>query len=98
MIDIMNKKLFGDKKIQALCSNLWYDGTSYKWSTFLKKEFGINSTRGKIEENLDLGICWGDLHTLYKEFLNRNIPYLLIEHDVYSSRFGFNEKTLTYER
>lgn len=95
---MISKRLFKGKKIQSLLSSWWYDGTQYKWPEFLKREFGINSTRGKIEEDLDLGICWGDVHLLYKEFLKRNIPYLLIEHDVYSLRFGVNEKLLSHDR
>ena len=94
----MNKNIFKGKKIQTLLSTWWYDGTQYKWPEFLKKEFGIDSTRGKIKEDLDLGICWGDVHLLYKEFLKRNIPYLLIEHDVYSLRFGLDKKLLSHDR
>ena len=95
---MIRKKSFKGKKIQCLLSTWWYDGTQYKWPELLKKEFGIGFTRGKIEEDLDLGICWGDVHFLYKEFLKKNIPYILVEHDVYSLRFGINEKILSHDR
>ena len=84
---------FKDNKILFLLSTWWYDGTSYKTPEFLKKEFGVESTRGEIEGQWDLGICGGDVHLLYQKFINKNIPYILLEHDVSSMRFGLNETT-----
>lgn len=95
---MMNKNIFKGKKIQCLLSTWWYDGSQYKLPELLKKEFGIDFTRGKIREDLDLGICWGDVHLLYKEFLKKNIPYILVEHDVYSLRFEINGKILSHDR
>jgi len=93
----MKKNPFKDKRMVFLL-NIWVDGSSYKFPTYLEKEFNINITRGKIEGDIDLGICKGDFYSSYKEFLKRGIPYLLLEHDVVSLRFGLNEKFYKHDK
>ena len=94
----MQKNPFKEKKILILLHPKWFDGSTYKWSNFMERNFGIVSTRGGLEENIDLGICWGSGHNLYEQFLRKNIPYLLVENDVYSLRCGLNEKTYSHDR
>ncbi len=94
------RNLFKDKNILALILPFWFDGTSYKLPNFFKKEFGINFTRdpSEIKGNIDLGICWGEAHVSYRKFMESNIPYILIEHDVNSLRKGMGEKNYAIEK
>jgi len=94
----MKKNPFKDKKIIFRLHPNWYDGSSYKFPSFLKKAFGVENSREKTEGEYDLGICKGDWHTFHKEFMERNLPYLLLEHDIYSYRFGLNEKSYVHDK
>jgi hypothetical protein len=94
----MKENPFKDKNILLFLHPVWCNGSSYKFTEYLKKEFGINSTETKDGEKIDLGICFGDLFTEYQKPLKRGIPYLLVEHDVTSLRFGLNRKACAYER
>jgi hypothetical protein len=93
----MKRNPFKNKKIIFL-NNIWVDGSSYKFPTYLENEFGIDPVRIKIEGDYDLGVCKGDFYPSYKEFMNKGIPYLLIEHDVMSLRFGLNEKLFNHDK
>ena len=94
----MKKNPFKNKKILFSLHPQWFDGCSYKWSSFLENNFGVIPIRGKFEGKPDLGACLGDAHNMYIAFLQEDIPYLLIEHDVYSLRFGLNEKTYAHDK
>lgn len=89
---------FKDKNILLSLHPLWFDGCAYKWSSFLERDYGIIISRGAFEKKPDLGICTGDLHDMYKMFIQKDIPYMLIEHDVYSLRMGLNEKTYKHDK
>ncbi|MDP2362163.1 MAG: hypothetical protein Q8M94_00185, partial [Ignavibacteria bacterium] len=94
----MKKNPFKDKKILLSIYPQRYDGCSYKWSSFLEREFGIISSREASEGSPDLGICFGDFYDTYKTFLQKDIPYILAEHDIYSLRLGLNETTYHHDR
>jgi hypothetical protein len=94
----MKKNPFKDKKIIFRLHPNWHDGSSYKFPYFLKKAFGIEITREKIDGKYDLGICKGDWYTFHREFMDKGIPYLLLEHDIYSFRFGLNEKSYAHDK
>jgi hypothetical protein len=94
----MKRNLFKDNKIFYLLSNRWTDGSHYKLPRYFAKEFGVLSGNEIISTDIDLGICQGDAQTLYLEFLKRGIPYLLVENDVHSFRFGLNEKSYAHDK
>ena len=89
---------FKDKNIKIFRHPLWCNGSSYKIIEFLKKEFEISPIKEEDEGKIDLGICWGDLFSEYQKPLKKGIPYLLIEHDVLSLRFGLNEKSYAHDK
>ena len=94
----MKKNPFKDKKILFRLHPNWHDGSSYKFPSFLKEAFGIEASKEKTEGSYDLGICKGDWHTFHREFMEKGIPYLLLEHDIYSFRFGLNEKSYAHDK
>ena len=97
------KNIFKDKNILILRLPIREDGSAYKMTNCLVNAFGLKVTynlKKYLEDNQipDLIICWGDRHTSYKECLEARIPYLLIEHDIASYRYGLNEKTYAHDK
>ena len=79
----------------------WYEGTAYKDYQLMKDNFGGEIIEGinKIKSmNPDLMFCFGDVREAYKMPLEHNIPYVLIEQDVYSMRCGLNARIEKHDR
>lgn len=67
----------------------WVDGSSYKYYSLLMEHYGGLITPDiKTVPKPDLVICHGDRWPMYKQPLSMGIPYILVEHDVYSLRTG----------
>ena len=94
----MRKNIFKERKIFYLVSNRRFDGSHHKLPKLFVKEFGVISGDKLPETDIDLGVCQGDTQTLYKEFTKRGIPYLLVENDICSFRFGLNERTYAHDK
>ena len=97
------KNLFKNKDILILRLSIREDGSAYKFTNYFMNIFKVKMTynlKEYLEDNQapDLIICWGDRHTSYKESLEAEIPYLLIEHDIASFRYGLNKKTYAHDK
>jgi hypothetical protein len=98
------KNKFRNKVFVYLLLKSWYDGSSYKDYWYLKQKYGGIVVRNELSKALNKGIkpdmvfCLGDAHPSYKQPLEAGIPYCLQEQDVYSLRFGLNDKNYAEDR
>ena len=90
-----------NKKIMYFLTR-WYEGSAYKDYQLMKDNFGgtiVEDSHSILKEmKPDLIFCFGDVRKAYKKPLEANIPYILIEQDVYSLRCGLNETTYPHDK
>ena len=87
--------------------NNWTAGSVYKYHSLLLSRFGGLAIERAIKGDVvslidrhkpDLFFCHGDWLLDYQIPFNRNIPYILIEHDIHSLRTQLNKKQLRNEK
>lgn len=82
------------KTIAYLHPFTWQVGSAYKYFRYLMVNYGgvVTKSLKKLQYRPDIVVCRGDKWLHYLEAIKEDIPYLLIEHDVYGLRMGVQER------